>query len=231
MKFILVRPAYSSNLGATARAMTTMGFSELVLVQPKADPNSERARALAKHAHEVLDNIKIFPTLKLAIEDCDLVVAASHRQRRIERTVIKSNQLSSWVKDKGRKTAIVFGTESTGLSIAELGHCDAIVTIPAACSQPSLNLAQAVMILAYELSDKTGLPKPAYLRKNEDRPLRESEYFVLKKRLLKTLEQLGVQPDRYLSKMGNIETNDMFLLHDVLSKVEKLTHKSDEHTS
>lgn len=221
MKFVLVRPAYASNLGSAARALTTMGFHELVLVQPTADPNSERAKALATHAQKVLDDVKIFSTLTEALNGVELTLAASHRHRRIEKPIINSLDLKSWVQGKGKEIALVFGPESTGLNLTELKLCDGIVTIPTACSQPSLNLAQAIMILAYELSDKRDLMKPSHIQRKE-KNIEKNEYLYLKNRLISTLEKLDLKPDRYIKKIGDFQANDMCLLHDVLNKIDAI---------
>ncbi len=220
MKFILVRPAYASNLGAAARAMATMGFDELVLVNPIADHTSDRAKALATHAQHILDNIKIVHSIPEALENIDLAVAATHRHRKISKTVIQSNELKTWTKQHGKKPAVIFGPESTGLNLSDLKHCNAIVTIPAACSQPSLNLAQAIMIIAYELSETLGLKKPTYARKKEERQIDSTEFQNLQKRSLTLLENLHLKPERYLARLGDASANDLNLLYDLLNKLE-----------
>lgn len=221
MKFILVRTVYSSNLGSTARALKTMGFQDLVLVQPEADPSHERARTLAIHSEDILDGVVICDSLQEALSDVDISVAATHRFRKTVKTIVSSRNLKTWLEDKGERVALVLGPESTGLNLKELSQCDAFVTIPTETSQPSLNLAQAVMVLAYELSNTQGQSKPARVRRREEREVKPGEFLVLKNRIIKILDQLNLDPAYYLSRFGELNRNDLCLLHDLTRRVDE----------
>jgi len=153
VSIILVSPLFSGNLGSVARAMKNMGLKDLRLVAPKADPKDPDAQKMAAHAKEILKKAKRFPDLKKALKGFDLAVATSRR---------KGGQRGNWRDPrqfavelaqlpKNRKVALVFGREDTGLTNEQISLCQRIVTIPSHRSFASLNLAQAVMVLAYEI--------------------------------------------------------------------------------
>ena len=148
IKIVLVRPSHPGNIGATARAMKTMGLTELVLVEPKSAPD-EHAYARATHATDILDNCVITDNLTSALADSGLVIGTSARPRQMNWPVIPVSSLKSVCIDK---TAILFGNERTGLSNAELGYCHKLIHIPTNPECPSLNLAAAVQIVCYELA-------------------------------------------------------------------------------
>ncbi len=150
---ILVRPQEEGNIGAAARAMANMGLDELILVEPA--PKLDRAAyAFAVGARPILDQARRHPTLESALSSFQRVVAtSSSRQREIAQTVLEPRQLPQAlaVDPPGTRTALVFGPEASGLNRDELALCDPLVTVPCAPRQPTLNLAQAVLILTYEL--------------------------------------------------------------------------------
>jgi len=150
---VLVQPITAGNIGSIARAMTNMGFSDLRLVQPVADHTSEDAQKLAHGSTELLFQAKTYETIQEAVSDCVLSIATSHKP-------IRDNQESYLARDIGpklipyceqNKVAILFGTEPKGLSNEEIAFCTWCTHIPAARDYPSLNLAQAVMLICYEL--------------------------------------------------------------------------------
>ena len=153
IRIVLVAPSHPANIGAAARAMKTMGLTELWLVAPAAFPHPE-ATALAAGADDLLLAARVVTTLLEAVADCGLVYATSARSRaafywpsytpREAATRLLAAAASNAV-------AVVFGTERTGLSNVDLELCAGVVQIPADSNFESLNLAQAVQILAYEL--------------------------------------------------------------------------------
>ncbi len=153
-RFVLVSPHYPENLGAACRALKTMGFVELGLVRPGrlAHARHEEARRMAVKSTDVLDRAIVFENLDEAIVGFDLVVATSARSG--VSGIIGPRALAERATDlslRGKRVAVVFGNEKTGLSNEELGRADAFVRIPMAAPQPSINLAQAVQLLAYQL--------------------------------------------------------------------------------
>jgi TrmH family RNA methyltransferase len=152
IRFVLFEPTHPGNIGAAARAIKTMGFEELVLVNPLDHPAPE-ARARASGALDVLEAAIVTRNLAEAVGDCGLVVGASARHRRLGMPEIDPRECALQVlrASRGRPAAIVFGPERSGLSNAELDLCQAIVYIPANPAYSSLNLAAAVQIIAWEL--------------------------------------------------------------------------------
>jgi tRNA/rRNA methyltransferase len=154
VRFILSHPALPENAGAAARALHTCGFSELALVGSEAH-REDRARYLAVGAEAILDNARVYASLEEAITGCDLVIATSARRRSRLRPIIESRALPAFLADKhdpDMYIALVFGSEQNGLTNEELLLCHIIATIPIAQPYPSLNLAQAIMVFAYELA-------------------------------------------------------------------------------
>lgn len=150
LRVVLVRTQHPGNIGATARAMKTMGLSDLALVAPQAPPD-ERSWAMASGAVDVLDAMGRFDSLAEAVADCTQVVGVSARRRGISLEVSDARSWAcQWAAAPAGRTALVFGAERTGLTNAELALCQRAVQIPANPDYPSLNLSQAVQVLAYE---------------------------------------------------------------------------------
>lgn len=148
---ILVEPIYPGNIGSVARVMKNFGFKELVLINPPEIAGE--ARAMAMHARDVLENAKIAGDFDELKDDYDFLVATSAvigTDRNPLRTPIFPWQLKSSL-DLDGKIGIVFGREDKGLLNKELKKCDLFVTIPAHHEYPTLNLAQSVAIILYEI--------------------------------------------------------------------------------
>jgi len=152
LRFVLVRTSHPGNIGAAARAIRTMGFSRLVLVQPQHFPDPD-ATALAAGADDVLEQAIVVPDLVSAIADCQLVLGCTARRRGValEELTPRAAAGRALAVTPAAQVAIVFGNERTGLENDELMRCHAAVHIPSDPSFSSLNLAQAVQVLAYEL--------------------------------------------------------------------------------
>lgn len=158
IRFVLFQPTHPGNIGAAARAIKTMGFRELVLVNPERYPDGE-ARARASGALDVLEAARVRPTLAEALQGCGLVVGASARHRRLGMPEIDPRECARQLLDAARTkpAAVVFGPERSGLTNEELDLCQAILYIPANPEYSSLNLAMAVQILAWELRCAQGV--------------------------------------------------------------------------
>ena len=151
VRFVLVRPSHPGNIGAAARAIRTMGYTRLTLVAPHKFPHAD-ATAMAAGADDVLENIVIVPTLIDAIADCTLIFGCTARRRGVALEEFSPRNAAARAQDApGSQVAIVFGNERTGLENDELKLCHAAVHIPSDPDFSSLNLAQAVQVLAYEL--------------------------------------------------------------------------------
>ena len=151
-RIVLVATSHPGNIGATARAMLTMGLTQLVLVDPRRFPDAE-AVALASGATAVLDDARVVATLEEALAGSVLTVGLSGRPREFAgRVLALRDAAAESIAHAGRgDVALVFGTEMSGLSNDELARCAVISTIPANPGYASLNLAAAVQVAAYEL--------------------------------------------------------------------------------
>ena len=150
--FVLYRPQSAGNIGAAARALKNMGFDDLRLVAP-GTLKSREASAMAVHADDVLARATVYPDLAAALADCSLAVGTTSRRGgyRSRAIPLRSAAAELTALAGANKIAIVFGREDRGLTNRELKLCHRLITIPTAPEYPSLNLAQAVMVVAYEL--------------------------------------------------------------------------------
>lgn len=156
VRFILVSPHYPENVGACCRAMKTMGFSQLGIVRPSklAEPSHPMAIKMAVKSWDVLERAEIYDNVAEAIVGCQVVVGSTARRGvTVVRPAALAEKSVEWA-GQGKKVAILFGNEKSGLTSDELSLCDYVVRAPIAAAQPSLNLAQAVQIVAYELFEK-----------------------------------------------------------------------------
>jgi TrmH family RNA methyltransferase len=163
VRIVLVRPSDSANVGAAARAMKNMGLARLVVVEP---PRWDEARAAARavHAVDVLAARTVVATLAEAVAGAGLVVGTTGRPTAPEHDgAVPVRALAPLVVAAAAtdEVAIVFGPEDHGLSNAELDRCQRVATIPTDPAYPSLNLAHAVMVVAYELRQAAGDAEPA----------------------------------------------------------------------
>jgi tRNA/rRNA methyltransferase len=153
LSFILVEPARAANVGAAARAIKTMGFSELILVNTDVDQGQE-ARWVAHGATDILEQVRHVHSLHVLRQEFDLLIGSTARERGRPREYLKPDELKARLTDyQGGKVGLVFGREASGLTNDELGLCDLCTSVPLKNDYPSLNLAQAVMVYSYVLSE------------------------------------------------------------------------------
>jgi len=153
IKIVLVATSHPGNIGATARAMKTMGLSQLVLVQPKQFPCAD-ATARASGADDILARAVVVDSLDQALQGCRLVIGASARLRRLRWEQLTTRDSAQRVIEytaAGQDVALVFGREHSGLTNEELERCHYLVNIPTDDDFSSLNLAAAVQVLSYEM--------------------------------------------------------------------------------
>lgn len=151
IRIVLCRPSHPGNIGAAARAMKTMGLSELRLVAPKRFPDPE-ADIRATGAVDLLEKAKIHDTLSEALSGCVFAVALSARQRDLGPAVGEPCGIVPQLLERAGEgeVALVFGNETVGMSNEEVLHCQAVATIPTVADFSSLNLGSAVQVLCYE---------------------------------------------------------------------------------
>jgi tRNA/rRNA methyltransferase len=151
IKIILVEPAGPLNVGSVARIMKNMGLQQLILVNPQCDRLGEDARKMAVHGIDVLENAQEVATLPEALAGCQRAIATRGRSRSLPTVLETPRQGLPWLLSESLTTALIFGPEDRGLSNDELQYAQRYVGIPANPDYPSLNLAQAVAVCAYEL--------------------------------------------------------------------------------
>ena len=152
IRIILSHPSHPGNIGATARAMKTMGLESLYLVNPRSFPDKE-AETRSAGAWDTLNNSKVCTSLDEALNGTVLAAAITARRRDLSHVVFDSNQGAKKLLGQAKQlpVALVFGTEVSGLTSVEVGKCQIIVNIPANPAYSSLNLASAVQVMVYEL--------------------------------------------------------------------------------
>ena len=155
VRIVLCRPSHPGNIGAAARAMKAMGLADLRLVAPARYPAPE-AQWMATNAGDVLENAQIHASLVEAIADCAAAFALSARPREWSTQVLEARAAAARALELNDKVAFVFGNESAGLTNDEMLACQYLVHIPANPEFTSLNLAQAVQVVAYELFIASG---------------------------------------------------------------------------
>ena len=150
---ILVRPQMGENIGAAARAMANFGLSDLRLVAPRDGWPNPKACDMAGRALNLVEAAALFEDTNAAISDCQFVLATTSRARAMNLPVMEPREAMGEIYKRmgqGQRCGILFGPERTGLENEEVVTANAVVTIPVAPEYPSLNLAQAVVILGYE---------------------------------------------------------------------------------
>ncbi len=158
IQFILVEPKLPENVGACARAIHTMGFSKLKLVNP-CDHLCDRARWVAHGSKHILEAADVYKDLSEAVASVDWVVGTSAKLRHSKKEYIEAKRLPGLIQSKQdqlKNVGVVFGREDKGLFTEELALCDLLTGIPLETPYPSLNLSHAVMVYAYELSGLGG---------------------------------------------------------------------------
>ncbi|MDN5204726.1 TrmH family RNA methyltransferase [Fulvivirgaceae bacterium BMA10] len=224
--FILVEPAVPENVGFSARALKTMGFDALRLVNASLH-NTKGARNTGYASHDVLDNVQVFKDLPSALDGIDLVVGTSAKQRVTRYDYLHPKNLKKVLDKKGQSLSvvgIVFGSEENGLSKKDLSHCDLISSIPLSVPYPSLNLAQSVLLYAYELSEFSNIQETI------TDPASSGTQQALKTSAIEMLQWLGFSRHpilfkRILDRLMLIGKDDMQLCLSFLKYLNRKRHK------
>ena len=227
IRIVLCRPSHPGNIGAAARAMKAMGLSDLRLVAPEKFPAPE-ARWMATNAIDVLDQAKIHSTLAEAIADCTQAFALSARTREWSTPVLDARTAAARAAEAGGAVAFVFGNEQAGLTNEEMLACQTLVHIPANPEFSSLNLAQAVQVVAYELFMVTfknafqmRSEKPATVQDREglyehlERAAVESEFFDPA-----SGSRLPTRLRRLFSRVPDLEREEVNILRGLLNALQ-----------
>jgi tRNA/rRNA methyltransferase len=157
---VLVRPQLGQNIGKAARAMLNFGLTEMRLVAPRDGWPNPDAGPAASGADVVLEQAQLFDSVEEAIADCSSVFASTVRRRDLVMPVLAPAEMAEQIAATRERSAILFGPERSGLETEEVALANAIVTVPINPEFGSLNLAQAVILLAYEWSKRSELAQP-----------------------------------------------------------------------
>lgn len=191
VRVVLVRARGAANVGATARAMKNMGLSELVVVGPTAPRLLTRAATMAVHAGDVLSTARIADSLAAAVADCVLVVGTTCRGGLYRARAEGPEEVAPLVVERAAlgPVALVFGPEDSGLTNQDLKHCQRLACIDTSCDYPSLNLAQAVLLLCYEVRRAATRMEAPPQTPLPPAPASETEFFF--ERLQSALLRIG----------------------------------------
>ncbi|MBP1130605.1 MULTISPECIES: tRNA/rRNA methyltransferase [Serratia] len=222
LHIVLVAPARPENVGAAARAMKTMGFTSLRIVDSDAHLQPA-ARWVAHGAGDILDGVQTFSTLEQALADVDFTVATTARSRARFHYYCTPQQLLGQLDERREwvgQAALVFGREDSGLTNEELELADLLTGVPMKADYPSLNLGQAVMVYCYQLSALMDVSAP------QEPVANEGQLKALRQRAEGLLGALGVSDDQKLrdwlhQRLGALQQRDTAMLHTLLHDIEK----------
>ncbi len=228
LAFVLVEPKVPENVGAAARALCTMGFGELWLVNSDLHTRPE-AHWLAHGSDHILDNARIFPDLAAVRNSVDLLMGTSAKPRHNRQDWHTPTRLREALTDKGDSVAtaaLVFGREDRGLANEELALCDLLTGIPMKVTYPSLNLAQSVMLYAWEMS---GLSVSSPVEKDKPAPA-EAGLGALRERLEQLLPRVDTPPEGKLSqwvfeRLPLLSERDIGFVHTLCGNIERTLRK------
>jgi tRNA/rRNA methyltransferase len=230
IRVVLCQTSHPGNIGAAARALKTMGLTQLVLVAPQKFPHAE-ATARASGAADVLEMARVFSTLDEALAGCVLAIGFSARHRELVGQVWSAREaaLEATRHTPAGDVALVFGTETFGLTNDEASRCQALAYIPANPDYGSLNLAAAVQVLAYEMRMAAGLVG-GYAALTY-RPAAQEEIAGLHRHAARTLRELGFfnpeRPRRLLPRLRRLfsrtrlEHEEVNILRGILASVDR----------
>ncbi|MEQ9545487.1 MAG: tRNA/rRNA methyltransferase [Marinobacter sp.] len=232
LAFVLVEPKVPENVGAAARALCTMGFGELWLVNSNLHTRPE-AHWLAHGSDHILDNARIFPDLAAVRNSVDLLMGTSAKPRHQRQDWHEPSRLRAMLASKGSSVAtaaLVFGREDRGLSNEELALCDLLTGIPMRVAYPSLNLAQSVMLYAWEMSGlAVSIPSEKETEPNSAR------LGALRQRLETLLPTLNTPAEGKLSqwvfqRLPLLTDRDIGFIHTLCGNIERAVTGSKSRT-
>ncbi|WON77612.1 tRNA/rRNA methyltransferase [Serratia sp. UGAL515B_01] len=222
LHIVLVAPARPENVGAAARAMKTMGFTSLRIVDSEAHLQPA-ARWVAHGAGDIIDSVQTFPTLELALTDVDFTIATTARSRARFHYYCTPQQLTEQLLERQawiQQAALVFGREDSGLTNEELELADLLTGVPMITDYPSLNLGQSVMVYCYQLAELMSVKAP------QEHLVDAGQLKALRRRGEALLENLEVADDQKLrdwfhQRLGVLQQRDIVMLHTLLHDIEK----------
>ena len=233
ISIVLCNTTHNGNIGSAARAMKTMGLHKLVLVAPAVRPD-DHSLALASNARDVLNNAWITDTLEQALHDTSLAYAMTSRKREFNSHLATPRESTPEIFaaiNNNEKVSIVFGCERSGLTIEQLERCNRMITIPGNPEYFSLNLAQAVQIMAYEIYSsysgsvnhlKTAVKKSSFadnqgILNHLDQILLSLNYYATKN------PELTKRRLQNIIHKANLDREEVDLIRGILRRIETST--------
>ncbi|WP_430462815.1 tRNA/rRNA methyltransferase [Thalassolituus sp. LLYu03] len=236
--FVLVEPAVPENVGAAARALKTMGFGELWIVNSTVHTDKQ-ARILAHGSGDILDNVRTFDSLAAVRAEVDLMVGTSAKPRHQREVLLTPEALKTNLADKlaGQfRIALVFGREDSGLHGPEVAQCDLLTSIPLAVTYPSLNLGQAVMLYAYALSGLNAKAQVAedgcegqaddHQPQSQNENQKQGQYNALRDKSAALAESLGYSHDSKMlgwlhEHLPLLDARSLGFVHQLVDKIQQ----------
>jgi len=237
ISFILIEPQEPGNIGAAARALKNMGFKNLELVNP-VHFHTKEAKWMSCQAYNMIKQAIVYSNFEDAIKDKNLIVGTTRRlgSRRGLIIPLKDSIRRIITVAKKNKVAILFGRERNGLTNKEVKECGFMITIPADTTAPSLNVAQSVLLVAYELSRKTYKTSSPELVRHEEL----GSFYKRLEEILNLLEYVPrgdrdlerkiIQNIKHLAGRSGLTEWELNMLHGICSQVErKINSKIDNY--
>lgn len=237
---VLVEPLYGGNIGSVARAMANFELSNLALVNPAPRVFEDKLlEPMARGAMNLIHQAKIYESLGEALKDVEIAIGFTKRSGRRRRGAVELNAAMDNIRSEFNhaRVAAVFGREDAGLTTAELGMCHWPVSIPTNPNLPSLNLAQAVCLFAYEAYRRASDVAPPEPETRRPAPVGDLEHlyghFETVLRRIEFFEEAS--PDRMMNEVRRIfsrrvpDARDVRILRGILSKMEKTIDKLSEN--
>jgi len=252
IKIVLIQTFHPGNIGSAARAMKTMGLSNLCLVNPRQFPDDE-ATAMSANAEDLLQNATVYDSLESAVSDCQLVIGTSARDRTFSLPPLLPEQCAEKLVNEAKigKVALVFGRERMGLHNDEIQQCHFQVNIPANPNYPVMNIASAIQVLCYEIfrelsrstflaqqqSSKTIAHVSPNIPHSDDYPLNQelNQFYQHLEGTLTRIEFLkpkhqGQTMLRFQSlfRRARLEKKELNLLRGLLSRIDTIVKPNDD---
>ena len=229
VKIVLIETSHPGNIGSAARAMKTMGFNNLYLVNPKCEIN-EISYAMASHAGDILDNAQVSNNLSQVLGSCNYIVGATARQRDIPIEILNPREIAKKVNTElYTDVAILLGNEARGLTNKQLSLCSIGLHIPSNKDYTSLNLASSLQIILYEILFESK-NSASYINKIDRDDIASNEKLLgFLNHMNKVLKDIGfIKDDRpmiarkidHIFKKSNLSEEEINILRGILSAIE-----------
>lgn len=239
IRIVLINTTHPGNIGATARAMKVMGLSSLHLVTPKIYPHAD-ATARASGADDVLQHAQVHDSLESALRGCGLVLGTSARLRSLALPVADARRAArqALAESAGHEVALLFGRERYGLTNEEIQRCHWLVNIPSNPDYSSLNIAQAVQIMAYELRIAAQGFADIELSPPDWQPVDDTQMERLFEHLEQTLLDIRFlnprQPKKLMARLRRLfnrarpDQNEINILRGILKATQDVADRPDK---